>query len=164
MRHTLFIHFVAVTAIMWVGCSKSTPSASTPAKAPAAEAGTATPAAAANAAQPAATEKAKGTDKAAPAEAAAPSKPAKADESDMVAEPKRKPDVTKADCDKACAHATKLSMASMPPDATPEMRAAIEKALTESCPKDCMAKGTKKLVSCILAAKNGMELAANCHN
>ena len=89
-------------------------------------------------------------------------KPAKADESDMVPEAEAKPQVTKEECDKACAHATKLSMASMPPDATPDMKAAIEKALTESCPKDCMAKGTKRLVECIMNAKSGMELAANC--
>ena len=89
-------------------------------------------------------------------------KPAAADESDMVPEAKAKPEVTQEECDKACAHATKLSMASMPPDATPEMKASIEKALTESCPKDCMAKGTKRLVACILEAKSGMELAANC--
>ena len=158
MRHHLLIQLLAVGMLVFGACSKSTPSA--PAQAPAkAEA----PAAAKAEAKPEAKPEAKTPEaaKAAPAGAAGKA-PAKADESDMVPAAKAKPQVTKEECAKACAHATKLSMASMPPDATPDMKAAIEKALTESCPKDCLEKGTKKLIQCVLDAKNGMDLAANC--
>ncbi len=68
--------------------------------------------------------------------------------------------VSEAECDKACAHATALSMASMPPDATQEMRSAIKKALEDNCPKECLEKGSTVTVQCILAAKTGMDLAA----
>ena len=142
MRQILLIQLVALALFTWTGCSKSTP-------APAATAPTAAPAA----------------QKAAPSPntpGAVAKVPAKAVESDLAPAPERKPEVTKEECDKACAHATKLTMASMPPDATPEMKAAIQKALVENCPKDCVASGTKARVACILKAKSGMEMAAEC--
>ncbi|MDP6945505.1 MAG: hypothetical protein QF464_15255 [Myxococcota bacterium] len=150
MRQILLIQFVALALFVWTGCSKSTPAASAPAPAKApASAPEAAPAAQKPASSPS-------------APAAVAKAPAKADESDLAPAPERKPEVTKEECDKACAHATKLTMASMPPDATPEMKAAIQKALVESCPKDCIASGTKARVACILKAKSGMEMAAEC--
>ena len=152
MRHTssVFLAALAITAL--VACGKSAPTTPAPApKAPPAaktgaepDKGSAASPAAANDA-PASAAPAKAAPKVADA-------PGKADEADMVPETKRTPEVTAEECAKACAHATKLSMASMPPDATPDMKAAIEKALNESCPKDCLAKGTKKLVACIMNA------------
>lgn len=148
MRHAPLILLVALTVLSWSACSKSAP-ATKPAAAPAAASPTPAAVPATQPAQPV-------------AEVVADKAGAKADESDMVPAAERKSEVTKEECEKACAHATKLSMASMPPDATPEMRAAIEKALKESCPRDCLAKGTKALVECIMKAKSGMDLAAEC--
>jgi hypothetical protein len=156
MRDTSFV-FLAALAILALGaCSKSSPDAAPSATAPSSEAASvleAVKAGQASAVKPGEAPVATGV---------ASEAPGKADEADMVPEAKRTPEVTPEECATACAHATKLSMASMPPDATPDMKSAIEKALTESCPKDCLAKGTKKLVACILKAKSGMELAANC--
>ena len=148
MRHLRLIFLAAIVTLAWGACSKSAPTAApapTPPKAATSEAG-----------------KTAETPKGAQPAAVAAKVPAKADEADMVPEAEKKPQVTQAECDKACAHATKLSMASMPPDATPDMKAAIEKALQKSCPQDCLDKGTKALVECILGAKTGMELAADC--
>ncbi len=74
----------------------------------------------------------------------------------------RDPSLTESECKKACEHAKKLSLASLPPSAKPAMKAAIEKALTETCPKQCLLKGTKASVSCVLNAKTAMDLG-NCH-
>ncbi len=80
---------------------------------------------------------------------------------DPAAQPaKDGPSATEEECKAACEHATKLSLASLPADATPEMKQAIEKALRENCPEDCKSKGTKAMVACIMAAKTGMDLAA----
>ena len=73
---------------------------------------------------------------------------------------KQAPQLSADECSKACAHATALSMKSLPPDANEETRAAIKKALDEKCPEQCREKGTKAMVQCILAAKSGMDLAA----
>jgi hypothetical protein len=49
-------------------------------------------------------------------------------------------------------------MAAIPEDAKPEARVAIQKALDDSCPKDCMAGGTKKMADCIREAKSAWDL------
>ncbi len=157
MRHLLFILFVALTAFAWTACSKSTPA---PSKAP--EAASTPKTTTTQAPAPTAAKAPAEAGKSAGAPAVADNANAKADESDMAPAAERKPQVSKEECEKACAHATKLSMASMPPDATPDMQAAIEKALKESCPRDCLANGTKALVECILGATNAMDLAAKC--
>ena len=151
MRHILPIVTVAFALMVWSGCSKSTPAPAEPAAKPA------PPAAAADKA-PTAAAPAASADK----PSAGDKVPAKADESNLAPAPERKPELTKEECDKACAHATKLSMDSMPPDTTPKMQAAIRKALEESCPKDCVASGTKARLACILKAKTAMEMAAEC--
>ena len=70
------------------------------------------------------------------------------------------PKPTEEECKKACAHATGLSMAAMPDNATDDMKAAIEKVLSEGCPDSCVKLGTKAQVECYLAAKTAMDLAA----
>ncbi len=159
---TLIIAIVGLVALaLSPGCSKKAqdpaPSAPPPAAAPAA----ATPAAATTG-----TPTAVPVDGAAPAAAAAEA-PGAAAPAEPVAEDvpdappaKAKGEVSAPECAKACAHATDLSMKSLPPDATPDMKAAIQKALEEKCPSDCEANGTKAMVSCIMAAKTGMDLAS----
>lgn len=71
-----------------------------------------------------------------------------------------KSDLTEEQCKSACEHATKLSMSAMPENATDDMKAAIEKVLTEGCPANCLKAGTKSQVDCYLAAKTAMDLAA----
>ena len=70
------------------------------------------------------------------------------------------PRPTAEECKKACAHATSLSMAAMPEKATDDMKAAIEKVLTEGCPDSCTKLGSKTQVECYLNAKTAMDLAA----
>ena len=95
MRHILPIVTVAFALIVWSGCSKSTPAPAEPAAEPA------PPAAAADKA-PAAAAPAASADK----PSAGDKVPAKADESNLAPAPERKPELTKEECDKACAHAT----------------------------------------------------------
>ena len=71
-----------------------------------------------------------------------------------------KSELTEEQCKSACEHATKLSMSAMPENATDDMKAAIEKVLTEGCPANCLKAGTKSQVDCYLAAKTAMDLAA----
>ena len=71
-----------------------------------------------------------------------------------------KSDLTEEQCKNACEHATTLSMGAMPETATEDMKAAIEKVLSEGCPANCLKMGTKAQVDCYLAAKTAMDLAA----
>ncbi|MGM0575465.1 MAG: hypothetical protein ACQEXJ_07015 [Myxococcota bacterium] len=65
-----------------------------------------------------------------------------------------------ATCKRVCDHATTLTMKSLPADAGAEMKAEIDKALRESCPRDCLEEGTQAMADCIMAARTALELAS----
>ena len=96
-----------------------------------------------------------------PAEGAEGDKPAEGAEGAEAGDKgEAKSELTEEQCKSACEHATKLSMSAMPENATEDMKAAIEKVLTEGCPANCVKAGTKAQVDCYLAAKTAMDLAA----
>lgn len=70
------------------------------------------------------------------------------------------PEVTPEECAKACAKASELSLKSLPPEATDEMKKIIAQALDSQCPGKCLKHGTKAKIACVLAAKTAMDLAA----
>ena len=96
-----------------------------------------------------------------PAEAGDGDKPAEAaDGAEAGDKAEAKSELTEEQCNSACEHATKLSMSAMPENATDDMKAAIQKVLTEGCPANCLKAGTKAQIDCYLAAKTAMDLAA----
>jgi hypothetical protein len=162
MRLTPLIIAVLFTLTLSLGCGKKAEAPTTPAPTAAAEATQAADKPAVEAAAKPA-EAAKEAPKSAEA-APTGDKPAPAAGGEKIEEPdapqKQEPQLSADECQKACAHATALSMKSLPPDANEETRTAIKKALDEKCPQQCREKGTKAMVQCILAAKSGMDLAA----
>ncbi len=171
MRVWIILTLVGVALLLSPACSKQAPAP----PAPAAAAPTAEPA-------PAATVAAEGVEKVAEPEAA-PAQPAAepaavveaqpvvpvtpidpglvgAEGMALTAPPPERGELSVEECASLCEHANKLTMAAIPKDAKPEARAAIQKALEETCPRDCLAKGTKEIAECIRESHSAWDLGS----
>ncbi|MEZ4266669.1 MAG: hypothetical protein R3F39_09850 [Myxococcota bacterium] len=83
-----------------------------------------------------------------------------AEEAARTANPPAHGDLSAEECASLCEYANKLTMAAIPEDAKPEAKAAIQKTLEETCPRDCLAKGTKEIAECIRESKSAWDLAS----
>lgn len=169
MRVRMILSLVGVVVLLGPACSKPTPAP----PAPAAAKSTPEPA-------PAATVAAEGVEKVpAPAPAPPVAEPAAvveaqpvveaapvdpglvgADEIARTASPPAHGDLSAEECASLCEYANKLTMAAIPEDAKPEAKAAIQKTLEETCPRDCLAKGTKEIAECIRESHSAWDLAS----
>lgn len=79
--------------------------------------------------------------------------------------PKRQKDEkpTRAMCDAACQHGMALTVATLTPYAKKTFVSEIAKVTGDWCPANCMNKGTKASVGCVMAAQSTEQLASCPH-
>ena len=68
--------------------------------------------------------------------------------------------VSEASCKAACQNALRVTLAELPADSAAAMRGEITRALEDTCPSQCVAKGSIDSVRCVAEARTALELAA----